>query len=226
MTGIEINSEILSLTILTALTVIGYMIAINARGVTRMSLTYLLATLLLAANVFAIVQYVNGRASEVREVMYQTRLASEKAEMKKKIVESSVNDELIREQELKSDEVLKVQPVIAEAQALAEELATANLQDYTLTFEQKNAHAASMRTKTQRVKAKYSSLEPELVYTKDSSIGKAMDKLVKSGLYCKLYYTAEDSDQEVVRERVMRTNAKSAKELFQSVNLKLESMKK
>ncbi len=223
--GFEISNEILSLTILTALTVVGYMIAVNSRGVTRMAITYLLATLLLAVNVLAIVQFVNGRGAEALELEYKARLASEKAEMEAKLAQSGVDKEALREQELKSDEVLKVQAVVSNAQKLAEDLSSLNLLDYTLTYEQKLARASTLKRKAQKVKAKYEALKPSLVYVRDASISQSMDKLVKSALYCKLYYTAEDSDQEVVRERVMRTNAKNAKSLLQTINTNLERMK-
>lgn len=225
MAGIEISNEILSLMILTALTVIGYMIAVNSRGVTRMSLSYLLATLLLAVNIFSIAQYVNGENNEVLQQEYQARLAKEKAEMEKKLATNAVDAEALREQELKSDEALKLLAVTNEALALAEELSTMNLLDYTLTYDQKVSRAAKIKRTVQSVKNKYTTMQPDLAFIKDSSIAAAFEKLAKSALYCKLYYSAEDSDQEVVRERVMRTNAKKAKEMFQTANTKIEGMK-
>ncbi len=223
--GFEISNEILSLTILTAITLIGYMIAVNSRGVTRMAITYLLATLLLAVNVLAIVQYVNGRGAEAREIEYKARLASEKADMEAKLTQSGIDKDALREQELQSDEVLKVEAIITEALKIAEELSSLNLLDYTLTYEQKLARASTLKRKAQKAKAKYEALQPSLAYVREVTISQAMDKLMKSALYCKLYYTAEDSDQEVVRERVMRTNAKNAKSLLQTINTKLERMK-
>ncbi len=223
--NIEMNSEILSLIVLTALTLIGYMIAVNSQGVKRMSISYLLATILLAVNVLAVVQYVNNEGAENREAQYKARLAQEKAEMNEKLTQSGIDKEALREQELKSDEVLKVETITSKALTVAENLSSLNLLDYTLTYEQKLARASKLKREAQQAKAQYSSLKPSLIYVKDNSIGTAMDKLVKSALYCKLYYTAEDSDQEAVRERVMRSNAKNAKSLLQTMNNKLERMK-
>lgn len=222
----ELTNEILALAILTAITVVGYMIAINARGVTRMSLSYLLATVLLAVDVLAIVQYVNGRASVAMEQEYNNRLAREKAEMEKKLAENSVDKEVLREQELKNDEILKVQAVVSEASKLANSLAATNLLDYTLTYDQKVSRSARLKREAQQIKSKYKALEPKLVYVKNGSISQAMDKLAKSALYYKLYYSAEDSDQEVVREGVMRSNAKGAKDLLRTISSDLERMKK
>ena len=69
--------EILLLGILVGITLLGYMIAINSHGPTRLSVSYLIATLILAGTVWAIVQHVNYGDSKKQQEMYR-RLELEK----------------------------------------------------------------------------------------------------------------------------------------------------
>ncbi len=225
MTLFELNVEILLMVILVGITIIGYMIAINAQGTTRMSLSYLLATVLLAGTALVIVQFVNGQTSQILEEEYLTRLASEKEAMEQRLVESGTAREELQEIELRNDEVLEVQAIVLDAIEIAEVLATMNMQDYTLTIDQKISKAATIKRQVQALKTKYSTIESNLVYTQNNSFPQAIEKLVKSSLYCKLYYTAEDSEQEGTREQVMRTNAVAAKRLLNQFNNQLENMK-
>jgi len=221
----ELNTDILLMVILVGLTIIAYMIAINAQGTTRMSLSYLLATVILAGSALVIVQYVNGQTSQILEEEYLARLASEKEAMEQRLVESGAAREELQASELRNNEVLKVQGIVTEALEIAEILATMNMQDYTLTIDQKIAKAAALKRQVQALKTKFTTMEPSLVYVQNSSFPQAIEKLLKSSLYCKLYYTAEDSEQEGTREQVMRTNAVTAKRLLNQLNNQLENMK-
>ena len=57
-----ITVDVLLLAALGGITLLAYMIAINAHGPIRLSLSYLLATCHLAGTVYVTVQYVNSTA--------------------------------------------------------------------------------------------------------------------------------------------------------------------
>ena len=75
--------EILLLGIACSMTLLAYMIAINAHGTTRLSLSYFLATLMLAGNVWGVIHYVNvgqnnHKMQEMKRLEAENRLAEEK----------------------------------------------------------------------------------------------------------------------------------------------------
>ena len=224
--AIPMTQEILSLIILTALTVLGFMSAINAHGVTRISLSYLLATFLLAVNVFAIVQYANSEVSRSREAEYATRLEEERRAMQMQLQGNSVDQELLREREIISDEILKVETILNSAGQLAEQIASLNLLDYTLTYEQKQARSARFLRTAREYDANYKSLRQELVHVKIASIDEGFQSLLKAAQYSVLYYRAADSAQEAVREGVMRSSAQAATNSFRQSRQSLNRMKR
>ena len=221
----EISTNLLLLTILSFITVIGYMIAINAQGATKISISFLMATLLLAGDIFFIVEYVNEQKTKNVELEYQKRLQKEKENLEKKVVQNSVSKEELQEKAAQNDEILKVQSILNKAKILSNKLSSLDLRNYQLDVDQRIAIAAKLKRDVVKLDSEYKALSNNLVYIKEPAINNAFAALSKSALYAKLYYQSEDGEQEDVRERVMRSKAKEAYNLFNSVNKKLEGMK-
>lgn len=216
------SSEVLMLILLTSITVIAYMIAINSQGVTRMSLSYLLATVLLATNVFTVVQYANTKATKRLAANYEEKIASEKHRveetvenknrLKQKALESA-------EREKRSVEVIKYTTFLNKAIKLATELQHIKLRDYSLEYDQLTARAQVKKSKAIKLINEFNRLSPTLYYNNETSgsVKTALKKLQKSAQYCKLYYSAENRGQEVAREEIVKSNAQEGLEILSGI---------
>ena len=65
--------EVYLLCSFVGLTLLAYMVAINSHGPTRLSVSYLIATLMLAGTVWAIVQHVNTGLDERKMEEFKRR---------------------------------------------------------------------------------------------------------------------------------------------------------
>jgi cell division protein YceG involved in septum cleavage len=73
--------EILLLVVLAGITLLSYMVAINSHGPTRLSISYLIATVILAGTVWVTVQYVNNdQNARNQEELKRLELEKNKAE--------------------------------------------------------------------------------------------------------------------------------------------------
>jgi hypothetical protein len=213
------------LIILTAITAVSYVISVNASTGTKMAVSYLISTFILVADIFVIVTYVKNSESKSMEIEYQKRLENEKKSFQEKIVQKSLDEDDLKEKELKVDEVLKVKTITDKLLRYANTLSTIDLRDYTMEIDDKIARASKIKRGIENLSIKYKKLKSSLVYVKNGNIDTSISKLKKSASYCKMYYTSEDSEEEAVRERVMRSNAKESFKLLKSVNSYLEGMK-
>jgi len=220
-----LNSDVMDLVILTAITLVGILVAITAEGKIRIAISWFVTTILLMVNGTILFQYFKSQTAVADEAVYNQRLVDEKNKKAESQALASVGAENSRSQDLKSSEIAKLQELISLGKTLAESLSTINLDDYALSEESRIAQATSISNRTQELKATFNQLKPTLVHYRDNAIAQAFEKLDKSALYSKMYYTSSDSDQEDVREKVMRTSAVAAKELFLAVERKLETMK-
>ncbi len=220
-----IQGDTMNLTILSAISVVGIMIAINAQGKARMAITWLLATFLLIGNGIMVGSYLKERNGARDEAIYSERLASEKDNIAKSLEVSQTGKANLQGEELKSSEYFALIELISAGEKLAETLAAKNLDDYTQSEEERISQAASLKRDTQELKARFSVLKPKLVFYRENSLAQAIDKLDKSALNCKMFYSSTDSDQESVREKVMRTSAIASKELFLKSKRAVEAMK-
>ena len=202
------STETLFVTLLVFLTVIAYMIAINARGVWRMTLSFLFATCMLGGTVWVIILQYSTTTKTAVEIE-RRRLEAERQEL--------LQD---REQTLAMKEqagnAARVSNLIAQVNNFAAALQTEALQDEGYSREQLVARAAASE---QRLAALQNEIDGYgKVVTGYPGAAKllteAMVELKEAcGLY-KSYYYAENSAAELARERQMKQRARKAQELL------------
>ncbi len=99
-----------------------------------------------------------------------------------------------------------------------------HLRNHSLSYEQLTAAAQRKKSRVASVKKEFLSLQSELKhFAKEGHlVNQALVNLTKSAQYCKLYYSAENSDQEVVRENIVRSKATEAVALLKKAKRSTE----
>ena len=205
------------LTLMCALTLISYMIAINAHGPVRLSLSYLLATILLGATVWTIVQHVNlGMDKQFRTLQIEKTKAEERV--------------LSQEEALKTNKermsfAARLNTVITSGTALATSLINIDLQDRSADLETLIGRAVETRKKVETFKQDFEKLATTDTFFNEplTLIRDGVQLLTESAQYYQQYYYSEDSDQEALRERILRQKARNAYEKFQKASVLIAS---
>jgi hypothetical protein len=212
--------ELLLISIAGGITLLAYLIAINAQGPFRLSVSYLMATLMLAGTVWIVIQYVN----EGVEVKKNNELA--KIEMLRKIDEQSIKqqaDSILLQGKLHAGIASKMILIISNASNYANLILNADLQSKTMDFETLMDKASETKKKVDDISAQYAHMDSIQMLFPDSYL------LIKDGIGClseaaanyKNYYFSEDSSQESQREKVLRMRAKVALEKFNKAGMLL-----
>jgi hypothetical protein len=216
------STEILLLAILGSLTVLAYMVAINSRGPTRLSISYLLATILLAGTVTSIVQYVNSDIDK-REMEKVKQLEFEKQQAEQRI---QAQDQALRQNKEHSVFATKLTTYLTTGTGFATTMVNVDLRDMSVELDQLIARSNDMKKKVADFKADCEKVSPT-----DSGFTQIM-QIIKDGItglaeaaqYYSLYYRSEDSAQEELRERIMRQKARVSLEKFQQASALVASM--
>jgi hypothetical protein len=213
--------EVLLLSIMVGITLIGYMIAVNAHGSTRLSISYLLATVLLAGTVWAIVQYVNSNLSRQQQAQYR-RLEAENSKAEERI--KSQEQSLMRGQKV-STASSKVNNVISQGTGYAASMMNANMRDFSVELDVLMGRATAMKRKVSALNKEFKSISSDASYFPEGAklISDAIKNLSEASNYYKLYFRAEDSVQEELRERLMRQKARAAYNQFSKAGSKIRS---
>jgi len=216
------NTDILLLAILGGITLLAYMVAINARGPTRLSISYLFATMLLAGTVWAIVSYVNTDIDR-REMARMRQLEQEKQQAELRI---QVQEEALRTNKARSSVASRCNTFINNGSSLATAMMNVDLRDMSVELEALIARANDTRKKTNDMKTGFeqaaiadSAFTQVIQLIKD---GTAM--LIEASQTYVLFYRSEDPAQEELRERVMRQKAKAAYDKFQQASALVASL--
>lgn len=215
------STDVMLIVIMCGMTLIAYMVAINAHGAVRLSLSYLLATFLLAANVWAIVQHVNIGLDTIKTEELR-RLEAEKRQIEERV--------LSQEEALKSNKdrmtfSAKLNAIITSGTAFGTSISNADLQDRNSELETLLGRAVETKKKIEALKGEF-----EQLTTTDNFFSEPLT-LIKDGLqllteaaqYYNQYYYSDDADQETLRERVMRQKAANANEKFQKASVLIAS---
>jgi len=209
--------EILLIIVLSTITVLAYMIAINSHGPTRLSISYFMATIILAVTVWVTVQYVNsGQMAKTREELSRLEAEKKKAEEQIKAKEQEYQS-AIKDSKEKSAIAARLNSVITTGTNLATQIVNANLRDQYYELETLIARAAEVKRKAEELSVEFEKIEiQDNVFTPTiSQIKDAIKTLIEAAQYYVLFYKAEDSAQEDLRERIMRQKARQANEGFQ-----------
>ena len=213
--------EILLLGLLVGITLLGYMIAINSHGPTRLSVSYLIATLILAGTVWAIVQYVNYGADKIQQERYkQLQLEKQKAEELARSQEQS----LLKNRE-KMEAASKINDVISKGTGYASDMMNVDLKDFSVELDALVSRANQMKNNIAALVTEFENLKEERALFPESvpSINEALSNLTEAAKYYIRYFRAEDSIQEELRERLMRQKSREAYDLFKKVGSQITS---
>jgi hypothetical protein len=212
-----VNVEVILLGLGCGITLLSYMIAINAHGPTRLILSYLIATIMLAGNVWAIVEYVNTGLDAKNSQVLQQRLEAEKKLADERI---QVQEEVYKQNLEKMNFASKLTAYISRGTVLANSMINVNLLDKSLEMEGLMGRAVEMKRKVDEFKNEFSTVSANSNSFAEpvKTIGEALLLLGEAANYYRLFYHSEDSDQEAQRENIMRQKARLASEKFQSAN--------
>ncbi len=215
--------EILLLGISCSMTLLAYMIAINAHGTTRLSLSYFLATLMLAGNVWGVIHYVNigqddYRMQEMKRMEAENRLAEEK------ILEQQRS---LKNKEKEIGMVAIFNPVIATGTGLASSMINANFQDEALEVDALIGRAIECRKKVEKLKEEYQNIQFSNSFLPNArqEVDSALQLLGEAALTYRSYYNAEDTHQELTRERIVRNKARQAYQKFKTASDLISALK-
>jgi hypothetical protein len=215
------STDVMLLTLMCGITLLAYMIAINAHGPARLSVSYLLATIILAANVWAIVQHVNIGIDSMKTEELK-RLEAEKRKVEERVLSQ---EEALKANKDRMAFAAKCNAIITSGTAYATSITNADLQDNNVELETLLARAGDMKKKAEDLTAEFEKLSTsDNFFTEPLTLIKdGLQLLTEAAQYYQLYYHSDDSDQETLRERVMRQKARNANEKFQKAGVLIAS---
>lgn len=215
------STEILLLGILIGMTLLGYMVAINSHGPTKLSISYLLATVLLAGTVWAIVNYVNaGQNNE--------RLAEiSKLERERQDAESRANsqEQMMLKNKNSMEAVTKINKIISTGTGYASNMMNVDLKNFSYELDVLMGRANVMIKNVAELTNEFEGLRKEISYFQATipTINDALENLAEAAKYYRLYFRAEDTAQEELRLRALRSKARNAYESFKKAGSKISS---
>jgi hypothetical protein len=213
--------EMLILALACGMTILAYMIAINAHGPTRLSLSYLMATVMLAGTVWGIVQYVNNDldAKKIEQIKH--------IESEKQLAEARVQsqEEALKINKERMGYAAKLNTIISSGTGLASTMINIALQDRSAELEILMGKASEMKKKTDELKNSFEKTAPlDTNFNEATTLLKeALQSLSEAAYYYRSFYYSEDSEQEDLRERVLRQKARTAYDKFQKAGASIAS---
>lgn len=205
--------EILLIAIACGITTLAYMVAINAHGALRLSLSYFLATVMLAGTVWVIVQYVN-RDMEVKKNEELSRI-----ELQRKAEEDTYKqnaETLVLKNKVLANSTTKLIVMISNASNIATLILNADLQNKSIDYETLMRKASEAKLKVDELSIQYAKMDSIQLQFPDSYllIKEGIGNLLEAATNYKNFYYSEDSTQEAQREKLLRIRAKNAIEKF------------
>jgi hypothetical protein len=203
--------EVYLLCLFVGITLIGYMIAINAHGPTRLSVSYLIATVMLAGTVWAIVQHVNSGLDKMKMEEFK-RLELEKQKAEERV---RTQEQALLENKARMGYAAKLNDVINEGTGLSTAMINVDMRDFSFELDVLMSRATATQRKCSELKGKFAKIEHEEQYfaPAKNDMREALEQLEGAAGYT-LYFRSEDGAQEEMRERMMRQKARRSYELF------------
>jgi len=211
------STDVMLIAIMCGMTLIAYMIAINAHGPVRLSLSYLLATFLLAANVWAIVQHVNIGIDTIKTEELN-RLEAEKKQIEERVLSQ---EETLKANKDRMAFAAKLNAVITSGTTYSASLSNVDLQGGNAELETLQGRAVDAKKKIEALKGEFEQLSSTDIFFAEplTLIKDGLQLLAEAAQYYNQYYYSDDADQETLRERVMRQKAANANEKFQKASV-------
>lgn len=215
------STEILLLGVLIGITLVAYLVAINSHGTTRLSISYLIATVLLAGTVWAIVQHVNSGLSRVQQEEFR-RLEREKIEAEDR---ARSQTESLQKNKKMMDAATKINAIITQGASYASTMMNQELRDFSVELDVLMGRAGAMKEKITQLSVELQKMKEECSLFPESipTINEGFNNLNEAVKYYYLYYKSEDSAQEELRERTMRQKASQAYDLFKKAGTQIAS---
>jgi|GEM_PF-593483 hypothetical protein len=209
--------EILLLIVMAGITLLAYMVAINSHGATRLSISYFIATVILAATVWETVQYVNNDQN-MRNRAELKRLEQEKLQAEQQM--QSQQQQYQSAMRVNKDRLAlagKLSTIVSSANALSLQLSNMDMREQSLDLDGLVGRAAEAKNKCEDVTAEFGKIAiADNAFSEcTNQIRDGLKALAEAAQYAVLYYKAEDTPQEELRERIMRQKAKSAHDNFE-----------
>jgi len=194
--------------------------AINSRGVVRMALSYVLATLILIFAIFTAVRYSQDSAiaqMEIERVKMEEQIkkAEEetRAEIAKKIADSIAAAAVVTEP---VKEAGAYTPLAQEGVAISNALLAVNVADESKDYDALVAEAKALQSRAAALKRKFDGMAKDEDPAR-AQVDKGIRFLNVSANTLTLYYRAENESEETERLNVYKQNANAAKSAFASV---------
>jgi hypothetical protein len=213
--------EVYLLCAFVGITLLGYMVAINSHGPTRLSVSYLIATLMLAGTVWAIVQHVNSGLDKAEMAKFrQLELEKQRAEERVRSQEQA-----LLENKKRMSFSAKFNDIINEGTGLSTTMMNIDLRDLSADLEVLMGRAATTRRACNALRDTFQKLANEESYFSQArnDMREAIEQLIGASRYYVTYFRSEDTAQEEMRERMMRSKARKAYELFKRAASQLAS---
>jgi hypothetical protein len=218
--------EILLLLVLAAVTLLAYMIAINSHGSARLAFSYLIATVILAGCVWATVQYVNSDQNAKKMEEFK-RLESEKQKAEDQMKsQEQVYTAAMRQNKVRMAVATRLHDVLSNATGLATLMINTDLRDMSSDLDAMLARSVDTKRRCDQALADFDKTKvTDTLFTESASLIKeGLKQLADASQYYYLYFKAEDSAQEELRERIMRQKARIASETLQKATSLITSL--
>jgi hypothetical protein len=222
----EINVQILLLIVLGAITLLAYMIALNAQGPKRLAVSYLIATGLLVVCVWTTIQYVrSGDELKKKEELIRLENEKQKAEEQMHAQEAAMNAALTENKE-RLALAGRIGGIISRGSGLSSSIINTNLGDMNAELETLLSKANETKRKVDDLSAEFDKIVlSDTAFTQVFSIIKdAFKQMHEAVQYYVLYYHAEDSSQEELREKIMRQKATTSHDLLMKAQTLISSI--
>jgi len=191
------------------------MIAVNSHGPTRLSISYVLATVLLAVTVWAIVQFVSAG-------MDKKLVQLQKLDQEKKVVEAHLKSRkmALHENEKKIELAAKLNSIITTGSGYASAMINADLHDRSVDLEALMHRSYEMKKNSDQLAIQFENIKTDDTYFGKASaiVDEALQLLTEAAHTYRIYYHSEDYHEERQREQIIRQKSREAYDKFQEAN--------
>jgi len=215
------NIEILLVIILTAITILAYMVAINSQGAAKLLISYLMATIILVGTVYCTIQLFNKWREEFQQTRYN-QLQKEKLFAEQRINSQA---EIIVNNRKKIEAATKINAFINKSIEYSSSLMNLDPKDFTVELHELVARADKIKAEISVLKKELDNITVEIALFPETkpTLASALSNLEESARYYWLYFRAEDSAQEELRARMLRQKASQSYTLFKKANTQIAS---
>jgi hypothetical protein len=194
--------------ILFAITIVGFIVAINSKGTVKISLSYVLATVVLVGSMYMLVDYLG-------KIKLQRQIQLEESRRQKD------QEELLRQQEMVQKEGAMeykdfIESLAGKGRGVAYNLRSLDLADESIEMEVFFTKAATAKNTAYSIlKSLKDRQQPKSGF--ESSVSAATNganRLLSAGKYLDLYFKSENESEEVQRENAFQSNIRDAISYF------------